>query len=159
MPLIKDGQEIENEWAYAEGEVALPQGPTTVDLHRFLTESDALLKGNRPVGVRLQPDDDPTTLEPFLDKIALIEISFPKYTDGRGYSQAQLLRRRYGYTGEIRAVGEVLRDQILYMNRSGIDAYQTSRAHLSSVLEALGEFQQSYQPDADDLEPVYRKRH
>ena len=89
----------------------------------------------------------------------LIEISFPKYTDGRGYSQAQLLRRRFGYSGELRAVGHVLRDQIFYMNRSGFDAYETARADLHEVVNALEEYSDVYQPAAAGRVPVYRKRH
>ena len=109
--------------------------------------------------MRLEPADDPHELEEHLSRLALIEISFPKYTDGRGYSQAQLLRRRLGYEGELRAVGHVLRDQILYMNRSGFDAFETDRAELPSVLEALKEFSAVYQPAADDRTPVFRRRH
>ena len=98
-------------------------------------------------------------IAPYLEKIALIEVDFPKYTDGRGYSQAQLLRRRYGYEGELRAVGHVLTDQILYMHRSGFDAYETARADLSSVMEALKEYSAYYQPAADSPTSVFARRH
>ena len=77
----------------------------------------------------------------------------------RGYSQAQLLRRRLGYDGELRAVGHVLRDQILYMNRSGFDAYQTTRADLANVLKALDEYSAVYQPAADGQHSVFSRRH
>ena len=109
--------------------------------------------------MRLSPDDDAALLEPYLQQIQLIEIAFPKYTDGRGFSQAQLLRRRFGYEGELRAVGHVLRDQLFYMNRSGIDAYETSRAALSEVIDALKEYSEVYQPAAGGQVPVFRKRH
>ncbi|MGB0262318.1 MAG: DUF934 domain-containing protein, partial [Henriciella sp.] len=82
-------------------------------------------------------------------------VDFPKYADGRGFSQAQLLRRRYAYTGELRAVGEVLRDQILYMHRSGFDTFSTTRADLSDVMAALDEFSLSYQKAADTREAVF----
>lgn len=160
MPLIKNGTEITDSWTYLEGEAELnDQAAITLPLARFLEQAEALATRNAPIGVRLQPDDDPEALVPFLQQIQLIEVSFPKYTDGRGYSQAQLLRRRHGYAGELRAVGHVLRDQIFYMNRSGFDAYETARADLHQVLEALQDYSEVYQPAAGERVPVFRKRH
>ncbi|MEZ5998584.1 MAG: phosphoadenylyl-sulfate reductase [Hyphomonas sp.] len=158
MPLLKETQEAANRWTYAGEDGALGEGAVTLPLARFLAEAEALAGRNAPIGVRLQPDDDPAALVPFLDILGLIEISFPQYTDGRGYSQAQLLRRRHGYRGELRAVGQVLRDQIFYMHRSGFDAFETARAGLPSVVEALEEVRDAYQPAADGKVPVFRQR-
>lgn len=159
MPLLKDGAEIENAFVYLGGEAELkPDQAVTLPLARFLAEAGTLAGRNVPVGVRIVPEDDVELLAPFLEWIQVVEVSFPKYTDGRGYSQAQLLRRRHGYRGELRAVGHVLRDQIFYMNRSGFDAYETARADLPSVLEALNEFRDAYQPAADGRVPVFRQR-
>lgn len=160
MPLIKNGGEIADDWTFVADNDALDShGAATVSLTRWQEEADTLLGRNAPTGVRLAPDDDPHILMPWLDHILLIEVSFPKYTDGRGYSQAQLLRRRLGYRGELRAVGHVLRDQILYMHRSGIDAYQTDRADLHHVLEALAEYSDFYQPAADQRRSAFDRRH
>lgn len=161
MPLIRNGETIENTWTVFEGEGEVPytEGGTSLKLDRFLKETETALAVNTPVGVRLSPDNDPGELAPYLENLSLIEVDFPKYTDGRGYSQAQLLRRRYGYQGELRAVGHVLTDQILYMHRSGFDAYETSRADLSSVMKALEEYSDVYQPAADGRVSVFRKRH
>jgi uncharacterized protein (DUF934 family) len=160
MPLIKHGAESDDPWDYMEGEADLSDGGYfTVRLSRFLAEAPTLADRNTNIGVRLVPDDNVEELVPYLQQIRLIEIDFPKYTDGRGYSQAQLLRRRHGYEGELRAVGHVLRDQIFYMNRSGIDSYDTARADLPSVLEALKEYSEVYQPGAAGQVPVFRKRH
>lgn len=160
MPLIKNGAEAETSSHYVEDGESLPESKSlTVSLARWCAEADTLSQRNSLIGVRLMPEDEPAELMPWLDKLQLIEVSFPKYTDGRGYSQAQLLRRRLGYRGELRAVGHVLRDQILYMHRSGIDAYQTSRANLSSVLEALDEYSDVYQPAADARPSVFARRH
>lgn len=160
MPLIKNGAEIENVWSFVPDEAELsPDGCVVVTLARLLSQADIVLARNTSVGVRLMPEDDPHLLAGHLDRIGLIEISFPKYTDGRGYSQAQLLRRRLGYCGELRAVGHVLRDQILYMNRSGFDAFETARADLPSVLEAMSEFSSFYQPAADGARSVFAARH
>ncbi len=160
MPLVKGGEEIANDWIFAADGTVLPESAQiSVSLARFLALKKGQENGPLPVGVRLGPADDPAELEPYLPELRLIEIDFPRYTDGRGFSQAQLLRRRYGYSGEIRAVGHVLRDQIFYMHRSGFDAYETRRAGLSEVLEALAEFSEVYQPAADGPAAVFRKRH
>ena len=138
---------------------ALPEsGRFSVSFGRYLGLKQGQENGPLPDGVRLAPADDPAELEPFLPELALIEVDFPRYTDGRGFSQAQLLRRRYGYSGELRAVGHVLRDQIFYMHRSGIDAYETRRAGLSEVLEALAEFTEAYQPAVSGPAAIFRKR-
>lgn len=160
MPLIKQGAETANKWTYLESDDALPDGgAVTLPLARFVEESSTIKGRNIEVGVRLEPGDDAELLVPFLSDLALIEVNFPKYADGRGYSQAQLLRRRHKYAGELRAVGQVLQDQIFYMNRSGFDAYITARAGLSRVMEALDEYSEVYQPAAGDRNPVFRKRH
>ncbi len=160
MPLIKDGAETEDMWTFVEDETPVPAaGCVTLSLSRIRTDADDLLARNTQVGVRLMPDDDPADLAPYLDRIGLVEVSFPKYTDGRGYSQAQLIRRRLGYSGELRAVGHVLRDQILYMHRSGFDSFSTSRAALSGVMEALKEYSAFYQPAADGTPSVFARRH
>ncbi|WP_084417822.1 DUF934 domain-containing protein [Henriciella litoralis] len=160
MPLIKNRREIDDIWAYVPDDADLsPGGCITVSLGRFLGEKDLLLARNTEIGVRLDPADDPGELADDLERLALIEVSFPKYTDGRGYSQAQLLRRRLGYEGELRAVGHVLRDQILYMDRSGFDAFETDRAELPSVIEALEEYSAFYQPAADGNSSVFARRH
>lgn len=159
MPLIKNGAEIANDWTFvADGEALPENGRFSVPLARFLSLKQGQENGPLPDGVRLAPDDKAEDLEPYLAELALIEIDFPKYTDGRGYSHAQLLRRRFQYAGELRAVGHVLRDQIFYMHRSGFDAYETRRAGLSEVLEALGEYSVVYQPAADPSIPAFRRR-
>jgi len=159
MPLIKNGAEIANDWTFVADGEALPEtGKFSVSLSRFLALKRGQENGPLPDGVRLAPADKAEDLEPYLAELSLIEIDFPKYTDGRGYSHAQLLRRRYQYAGELRAVGHVLRDQIFYMHRSGFDAYETVRAGLSEVVEALNEYSVVYQPAADTSVPAFRRR-
>ena len=159
MPLIKNGAEVANEWTFVPDGAVLPEaGKVTVSLLRFLGMKQGQENGPLPQGVRLGPADDVAELEPYLSELSLIEVDFPRYVDGRGYSQAQLIRRRYGYEGELRAVGHVLRDQIFYMNRSGFDAYETRRASVSEVMEALSEYSVVYQPAAAPSVPAFRKR-
>ncbi len=156
MPLIKNNQIAENIWTYIPDDEPLgTESHIVLDLERFLSERQQQDISNRALAVRLAPADDPERLRPYLDELDLIEVDFPKYADGRGFSHAQLLRRRYGYRGELRAVGEVLRDQILYMHRSGFDTFSTTRADLSDVMAALDEFSLSYQKAADIREAVF----
>tara|TARA_Y100000052_G_C2955303_1_gene89662 strand:+ start:3936 stop:4379 length:444 start_codon:yes stop_codon:yes gene_type:complete len=146
MPVIKQGEIVD-----------VPQGEIlTLDV--FLETAPNDIEDARVV--RLMPDDDPHALEPYLSDIQVIEISFPRYADGRGYSQAQLLRRRLGYQGEIRAVGDVLRDQLLFMVRSGIDAFEIERADAADAFaKALKEYSLFYQPAADGEAGVFARRH
>lgn len=161
MPLLKGGKEVDDIWAFVEdGHELSPGGCMSVSLARFLSEHDVLLARNEAIGVRLQPNEDPGLLAPHLDHLHLIEVAFPKYTDGRGYSQAQLLRRRYGYTGEVRAIGHVLHDQLGLMVRAGIDAmvFESERAE-AIYAEAVGELSEVYQASADGRDTVFVKRH
>jgi len=161
MPLLKDGKVVDDIWAFVEdGHELSPGGCIVVTLGRFLSEHDQLLARNRSIGVRLANTDDPQLLVPFLDQIHLIEVQFPKYTDGRAFSQAQLLRRRHGYTGEIRAVGQVLRDQLRLMIRCGIDAMMIDEADAEAVYDfSSREFSEFYQSAADTAETIFEKRH
>ena len=146
MPLVKNGKIIANTHGAA------------LTLAPFLEMAEADPKDARMV--TLMPDDDPLKLEPFLDQLDVIEITFPRYTDGRGYSQAQLLRRRLGYQGELRAVGDVLRDQILFMLRSGFNAFEVqSEDAVEAVQAASAEFSHFYQPAADGSKSVFARRH
>jgi uncharacterized protein (DUF934 family) len=161
MPLLKDGKVVDDVWAFVEdGHELSPGGCIVVSLGRFLSEHDQLLARNRSIGVRLQNTDDPALLKPFLEQIHLIEVSFPKYTDGRALSQAQLLRRRHGYAGEIRATGQVLRDQLRLMIRSGIDAVVIDQADAEAVYAfSSHEFSEFYQAAADQSVSIFEKRH
>jgi uncharacterized protein (DUF934 family) len=161
MPLIKTGKVVDDVWAFVEDSHELsPGGCISVSLGRFLSEHDQLLHRNRSIGVRLAVSDDPALLAPHLDQIHLIELQFPKYTDGRAFSQAQLLRRRYGYKGEIRAIGQVLRDQLRLMIRAGFDAMQIDEADAEAVYDfSAQEFSEFYQAASDTPDTIFLKRH
>jgi uncharacterized protein (DUF934 family) len=120
---------------------------------------DAFLDQSNATAVRLEPDDDARALLPHLDRIALIEIAFPKFRDGRGYSSARILREA-GYTGELRAEGDVLVDQIGFMRRCGFDSFAPARPlDMAAVERALERFVYVYQPAGDGAVPVWRLRH
>jgi len=159
MPLIKNGEEAENPWAYySDADVAPEEGDIVVSFARLLLEDDTLKKHKGRLGVRVQGPDRVERLAPFLDQLSLIEIEFAAFRDGRGYSSARLLRERYHYKGELRAIGDVLHDQLYLMARCGFDAFLTPKAGAAEYAEALARFKTVYQPAADGRNPVGRVR-
>ena len=120
---------------------------------------DAFLDQSNATAVWLEPDDDARALIPFLDRLTLIEVAFPKYRDGRGYSSARILREA-GYTGELRAQGDVLVDQIAFMRRCGFDSFVPEASlNPEAVARALSIYDQFYQKAADAAVPVWKLRH
>lgn len=120
---------------------------------------DAFLDQSNATAVRLEPDDDARALIPHLDRLALIEIAFPKFRDGRGYSSARILREA-GYTGELRAQGDVLVDQIAFMMRCGFDSFAPETPlNEADVAAALARYAHVYQRAADAAVPVWQLRH
>jgi uncharacterized protein (DUF934 family) len=111
------------------------------------------------MGVLLNPDDDPLLLEPGVARLQVVAIAFPVFTDGRGYSLARLVRERLGFRGELRAVGDVQRDQIFYLLRCGFDAFALGAGkQLDEALGAFEDFTEAYQAGADQPIPLYRRR-
>jgi len=136
-----------------------PQGPLILSLKRFLEEGDALLSGNRAVGVRIQPDEAVEDLAYDLPRIAVVALVFPKYRDGRAYTSARLLRERLGYGGEVRAVGDVLREQAGFMLRCGFDAFAPADGSAPEDWAAVGSrYRHVYQRAADDRAPAFEER-
>jgi uncharacterized protein (DUF934 family) len=120
---------------------------------------DAFLGQTNATAVRIETGDDARKLLPFLDRLALIEVSFPKFRDGRGYSSARILREA-GYTGELRAAGDVLVDQILPMRRCGFDSFVADAEIDEVVLARLnGLYDKVYQRTADGRAPIWARRH
>ena len=120
---------------------------------------DAFLGQTNATAVRIEAGEDATQLIPFLDRLSLVEIDFPRFRDGRGYSSARILREA-GYKGEVRASGDVLVDQMLFMRRCGFDSF-APRAPIDPVALdlALNRFDYVYQDAADDAVPVWKLRH
>lgn len=120
---------------------------------------DAFLGQTNATAVRLESDEDARRLIPQLGQLALIEIAFPKFRDGRGYSAARILREA-GYTGELRAAGDVLVDQIPYMRRCGFDSFAPEADIDTDALDrALARYEHVYQKAADGRSPVWALRH
>ncbi len=160
MPLIKNVEFVENAFAHVADEQTLPDGAVIVSLQRWQAERDALTARNAPLGIRLSSDQSPEVLGTDVHHFAVVELEFPKFRDGRGYSWARVLRQRMGYQGEIRAVGDVLRDQWLFMHRCGVDAFDVAPGtRLEDFKAALAEQTVFYQRASDRITTVLEHRH
>jgi uncharacterized protein (DUF934 family) len=167
--MIKNRAVIDDAWqvvrAAEDGALpavaALPAGKVLVPFALWQAERDALVasRAREDLGVWLAPDSEPAELVADFGRIALIGVDFPRFADGRGYSIARLLRERHGWTGELRAIGDVLRDQLLYLSRCGFDAFAVrADKDIHDALRAFGEFSQRYQGAVDDPRPLFRRR-
>ena len=163
--VIRNGRVEPDAWSYLgttpEEPVPaeLPPGPVLVPLATWTARRGEWRARPEPVGVWLRPDDEPAELQADLAALPLVAIHFPRFTDGRGYSIAVLLRRRYGYRGELRAFGDVGRDQLFYQQRCGFDSFRLA-AHRDpeAALASLRPFSFRYQGGVDDPLPLFRKR-
>lgn len=156
--VIKGRRIVEDGWRHLADDEELAAGPVIVSLARWQRERETLVSRAEPVGVRVPNTADVTGLAEDLPKLAVVALEFPKFADGRAYSQARLLRERLNYRGEIRAVGDVLRDQLFFMARSGFDAFELrADRSLEDALTAFAEFSESYQPAVDQPQPLYRR--
>jgi uncharacterized protein (DUF934 family) len=161
MPLIKDGIVTDDPYLQILDEAPLPEGvPVLLPAQRFLADAQDLTQGltqslaDRPgkIGVIWPNHRDVAELAPWLDRLSLVALVFPTFKDGRAYSQARTLRERYRFRGELRATGDVLRDQFLFLHRVGFDAYQVKKpADARSILDALHRYSVFYQPAGDGV--------
>ena len=159
MTVIKDGAIAANGWTHVADGEALPAGAITVSLQRWQAEKAQLLPRRQTAGVRLMAADDPETLKDDLPHLGLIVLDMAAFSDGRVFSQARLLRERFGYTGELRARGDFLRDQMFFLARVGVNAFEfPGNTDLEDRLKAFQEFSVTYQAAADNREPLYRRR-
>jgi uncharacterized protein (DUF934 family) len=143
---------------------AVPSGPVLVPLALWLARRDTLHERARTgeVGVWLAAGEDVAALADDFDVLGVIALEFPKFTDGRHYSSATLLRTRYGYAGELRAIGQVLRDQFNYLTRCGFDALQPPAGRytdeqLATAVASISDFTQPYQRSALHPLPLFRR--
>ena len=151
MALIKDGKLVTDSFVDATAAAAIPAaGAVIVTVEQWQAERAELLARGTPLGIRMHSDQSPELIAADLAHFALVALEFPKFRDGRAYSYARLLRERYGFKGELRAVGEVLLEQLFFMLRTGFDAFElTSADPLRDYRIALADFSVWYQPTAD----------
>jgi uncharacterized protein (DUF934 family) len=162
--IIKNKAIIEDDWTVlrlAENEmpesIAVAANKVIVPLKVWLAQREQLQQ-RADLGVWFASDERPETLKGDIEKFTVIAIDFPKFTDGRGYSIAYNLRMRLGYTGELRAIGNVLRDQLFYMQRVGFDAFAPHPdRNIQDVLKGLTDFSEVYQTSLDHKLPLFRR--
>jgi uncharacterized protein (DUF934 family) len=137
-----------------------PAGDVLIPLGLWQGLAGELLeRGSGRIGVWLDSHEDPAALADSLGHFALIAVRFPQFTDGRGYSIARLLRERHGWKGELRAFGDVQRDQLHYLARCGFDAFELNDGiDGEAALAAFRDFSEAYQAAADQPLPLYRRR-
>jgi uncharacterized protein (DUF934 family) len=160
MALIKHGKVVEGDgWQLIADDAPVPEsGDVIVGLARLSADAGQLNARKGRLGVRVDPEDEPSEAAKVLPKVALVAVNFPKFGDGRGYSKARLLRERFGFKGELRAVGEVLADQLQYMSRCGFDAFELAAGKdVAAALHAMRDFSVTYQAATDDPRPLYRR--
>ncbi len=159
MQLIRDRAVVADGFVYLDDTVAAPDdADVIVSLARYRAERAAFAARRGKLGVRVTSDTDPDELAADLDGVALVAVEFPKFTDGRGYSIAYVLRVHHGYRGELRAIGNVLPDQLILMERSGFDAFEVDRTKDASAALAAFEMQPvRYQATALERRPLYAR--
>jgi uncharacterized protein (DUF934 family) len=162
--IIKNKQVVQDDWnvlLLQDGDTAesvgIPSGNVIVPLKVWLAQN-ALIQTRSNVGVWLASDERPENLKGDINSIPVIAIDFPKFSDGRGYSIAYNLRARLGYQGEVRAIGDVLRDQLFYMQRVGFNAFATRPdRNIHDALKGLTDFSETYQTSWDQKSPLFRR--
>lgn len=160
MALLRDGRVVADPFASVLADEPLPPGPVIVGLARFQAERDALLARGTPLGVRLASDQHPQAIAADLGRLAVVALEFPKFRDGRAYSYARLLRERYGFTGELRAVGDVLQEQLTFMRRCGFDSFELKAADPAAAWAAVaGDHTSFYQGTGASPGFAWRQRH
>jgi uncharacterized protein (DUF934 family) len=140
-------------------EEATPRGDVIISLQRFHNEGQRLLAEGRKVGVRIEADEAVEDIAADLPRIAVVALVFPKFLTGQAYSSARIVRERYGYEGEVRAVGDVLREQAGFMVRCGFDAFApVDGSTPDNWNHVVGRFRHVYQRAADGREPAFEER-
>ena len=166
MPkLVKDGAIVENTWTLLskpEGDaasLAVPIGQVIVPLSVWLAQKPQL-QGRTDIGVWLDSDETADLLGEDAASLPLVAVNFPTFMDGRAFSTARLLRERFGFTGELRAVGNFIRDQLCYLRRCGVNAFAFSNPEtdLQAALKSLNDFTEYYQASVDQPLPLFRRR-
>jgi len=160
MPLIENGELADDPWLFVGGDAPLPaSGDILVEFDRFLETRDALAHHAGRIGVVLANDREAGDLAPHLADLDLVVLEMPSFTDGRAYSQAQVLRRHYGYAGGLRVRGDVLADQAAFLMRCGFDQFELSgRQEVGLWREATAKVRHVYQTGYDNTGLAVRGR-
>ena len=152
MPLVKGGKIVSDAFAHVADDAELPaQAEILVSATRFLADPEGLLgRAGGRLGVIWPNNRDVDDLVPYLDRFAVVALAFPSFRDGRAYTQARLLRERHAYRGELRATGQVLRDQFVFMLRAGFDAFEVKKqSDAEAFADTVKRYSVFYQPTGD----------
>jgi uncharacterized protein (DUF934 family) len=151
MPLVKAEKISDDVFVHAADDAELPgDGAVLISAARFLADAEALSRRVGGLGVIWPNSRDVDDLVPYLDRLAVIALVFPTFRDGRAYSQARLLRERFSYRGELRATGQVLRDQFMFMLRAGFDAFEVKKqSDAEAFANTAKRYSVFYQPTGD----------
>ena len=151
MPLVKGGKIIPDAFLAVADDAPLPiDGGVLISAARFLADVEAILRRGGKTGVIWPNNRDVDDLVPYLDRLAAVALVFPTFRDCRAYSQARLLRERYHYRGELRATGQVLRDQFVFMLRAGFDAFDVKKqSDAEAFAQTVQRYSVFYQPTGD----------
>lgn len=162
MQVIKDRKILEDEWSLLrelDSAASVPTGKVIVPFSYWQANRDVLLEQNSDHAVWIDGDIETEELVNDLAHFSIIGLDFPAFKDGRSYSHARLLRDRYNFEGDLRAIGDVLRDQLFFMHRCGINSYELNEGKdAEDALKAFEEFTVRYQAAADDAVPIYKLR-
>ncbi len=151
MPLVKIGKIVGDAFVHVADDADIPaDGAILIPAVRFLADADAFLRRPEKTGVIWPNNRDLADLVPYLDRLAMVALVFPTFRDGRAYTQARLLRERHGFRGELRATGQVLRDQFVFMLRAGFDAFEVNKdSDAEAFAAATKRYSVFYQPTGD----------
>ncbi len=157
--VIIDGAIVDDTWALvAAADAEIPDAQKIIVPLKIWQAKPASLNG-KTVGVWLDSADDPSTIEADIKSLPIVAVNFPTFKDGRGYSTAYLLRTRYGYTGELRAIGDIQRDQLFYLQRVGFNAFSIrADKDIAAALKSLSDFSDVYQGSVVQVSPLFRRR-
>src|SRR5690606_12249347 len=157
--IIKDGAVVQDRWITVAADAAdVPEGDVILPLSLWRAREAEFVGRNSRIGIQLEPGDHPSEIADELDRFDVIVYHFPTFRDGRAYSHARLLRARYGFKGELRASGDVLREQIFFMARCGFNAFTIKDGKKpDDLLAGLKDFTVTYQNAADTPLPHFRR--
>jgi uncharacterized protein (DUF934 family) len=147
--LLRDRQIVADDWLYVAEAATDPTAPLIVTFDQWRMESDTWIARGSPLGVVLSAAHKVEQLAPHLSRLALIAAEFSGPSEGRGYTQARLLRERWNFKGELRATGHVRRDQLFFMARCGFNSFELPEADLEDAHTAFSTFSAAYQPSND----------
>lgn len=160
MPLVKNARITTDPFVHVADGAELPvDGDILISSQHFLADTDALLRRPGKTGVVWPNNRSVDDLVPHLNRLAAVALVFPSFRDGRAYSQARLLRERHGYEGELRATGQVLRDQFVFMSRAGFDTFEVKKdADADAFAETMKRYSVFYQPTGDGRVTALNRR-